>query len=194
MGDPALCFIDVDGVLNSKASRDRRLASGATRPEPDDDFAMDRWNLDGEAVARLRPLVDAGVSFVLSSAWRAWLTAHRFKVLLASFGVHADVVGTTPEISEDGRGSEIVAWMSGDLRRGGESTAYRLPCPRLSAAEEGFEPFWDPILGAPRVPVVVLDDDPDGMGVMRRWLVNTRFDVGLTDDDVRTALSILGRI
>jgi hypothetical protein len=143
-----VCFLDIDGVLNSAASRQRTLRDGTSKAG----FGI----LDPEAIARLNRLHAAvPCAYVISSTWRLMLSVGVLTERLRAQGFTGDVVGATPELNTI-RGAEILAWVEKyDVKR-----------------------------------FVILDDDDD-MGPVAEHLVQTSFEVGLTDADVSKAVRML---
>lgn len=94
-----LVFLDFDGVLNSDAF---------FRREPGADIDND---LDPRAVGRLDRLCrEAGASVVVTSTWRLEMPLDALCELLATHGLGAEVVGTTPSLPGV-RGHEIRSWL-----------------------------------------------------------------------------------
>lgn len=88
-------FLDIDGVLNSRAS-----------------FREPEGELDVARIARLDHMVDAaGASIVLSSSWRIDPGLEPTIDRLRERGLRATVVGATPRIGDRPRGAEIAAWL-----------------------------------------------------------------------------------
>lgn len=110
-----LCFLDVDGALNSHDWW-RRRPSDEDRPMND---------LDPDACARLQRWCDEhDVDIVVSSTWRL---LHKRTALCDMFrvkGLTRRVWGVTPALPETGkvRGDEIALWLS-------RTASMRLPEP-----------------------------------------------------------------
>ncbi len=86
-------FADIDGVL----------ATGNTRPV---------GTLDPVLVARLDRLCrEAGAVVVISSSWRN-MGLGSLLVRLRRAGFDGEVLGVTPELPDDTRGTEISLWLS----------------------------------------------------------------------------------
>jgi len=96
-------FLDIDGVLNNRAST---VPVGGT---------IWRVVVDKACVARLQGLLDrTGASVVLSSAWRAPGRVAAVLSALARAGLSAAVSSRTPSMKDLGIGSrsdEIRAWL-----------------------------------------------------------------------------------
>jgi len=125
--------------------------------------------IDPDAMARLNRLLrQSGASIVVSSSWRS--TVARTREVLCANGLcwPTRVIGCTPR-------SEV-AWGEHGLyvarQRGDEIQAWLDQHPD-------------------RVRRFVILDDGDDMGPLRRSLVQTNPDVGLTDADVERALALL---
>ena len=121
-------------------------------------------NFDPSAVARLNRLIEAtGAAIVVSSSWRQYGEEWVTKAL-KNAGVLAPIIGCTPILDD---GSTIMR----ALPRGKEIQAWLDAWPDV-------ETF------------VILDDEPD-MVHLRRRLVRTDQEVGLTDADVDRAIAML---
>ncbi|MCK4518241.1 hypothetical protein KAT92_05690, partial [Candidatus Babeliales bacterium] len=159
-----LLFLDIDGVLNNRASleacvqRAKKDGTGYTEFEGE----MFQSRLDLPCVMRLNFLVEYGsFDVVLSSTWRM---GRDYKVvsryLRQVCGCEFDLIGATPILGgSEVRGKEIEKW-------------------RVDEAQ--FRPF------------IIVDDDSDMDPHMDR-LVKTKHEPGLTDNDVRKALSLIYR-
>lgn len=90
-----IIFLDVDGVLNTAASFERRHGDV----------------VDPACVARFNRLIDeTGARVVLSSTWRL---ARGFRTVLRDLGVRANIVDRTPYFTDGRRrGHEIAAWLA----------------------------------------------------------------------------------
>lgn len=156
-------FLDIDGVLNSQ----RYFESGAIDPSG---LSWGKSQIDPEAVSRLNTLVaETGAKIVISSSWRHMWSLGEMKKMLGERGFEHvdDIIDITPTL--DGvRGDEILDWLENQeegSRIGGESVG----------------------------DFVIIDDDSDfpHPGQSEK-LVQTNHEVGLTDLDVRRAISVLG--
>jgi hypothetical protein len=95
-------FLDIDGVLNSRAWW-RRRPSKEHRPHNE---------LDPEAVARVQRLVDeTGASIVISSTWRLLYKRLVLQSLLSAKGLRTRISGVTPALRSGPRGLEIQRWL-----------------------------------------------------------------------------------
>jgi hypothetical protein len=123
-------------------------------------------HIDPEAVGRLSKIVDAtGVKIVVSSVWRYSYRPAEIQKILGHHGFNGLVIGATPRSTKSkARGQEIDAWLS-------ESGLAR---------KDPVERF------------VILDDDADMEPHMDR-LVNTSWQSGLQDAQVKQAIKMLGR-
>lgn len=94
-------FLDIDGVLNSLATR------------PADPSGLAAW-LDP---ANVRPFAEAmratGASIVLSSSWRLSTALDDVRRIFSDAGCVAPVIGVTPTLGIGARDREILAWLEG---------------------------------------------------------------------------------
>ena len=104
-------FLDIDGVLNSRADW-KRVGDSIT----DAEFVTRSPRLlDPDAVARLNRLLRAtGAAIVVSSTWRLRESVDTMQQLLGAAGIVGRVIGLTP-LPRDvpgwkSRGDEIAAW------------------------------------------------------------------------------------
>jgi hypothetical protein len=102
-----LCFIDIDGVLNSIVFF-AKTTNKRNKPEND---------IDPEAVKRLNRLIREGrLEAVLSSTWRTLYSMDEMQKFLARRGFKSKLVGRTPDLSNshgpDARGDEILHYIT----------------------------------------------------------------------------------
>jgi HAD domain in Swiss Army Knife RNA repair proteins len=100
-------FLDFDGVLNSSDWLRKRQSGLITA------LGGEMWEamIDPAMAARLHDvLAFTGAKVVVSSSWRHACTRQQLQGFLAHHGCVADVIGTTPILS-DVRGAEISAWL-----------------------------------------------------------------------------------
>lgn len=113
-------FLDVDGVLNTKAYHE--TLEDPRPPWTMDDPTEDDWlkMIDADAVARLNQIVEAtGCQIILSSTWRiGYGPAPRMQELLKSLGFEGTFVGVTPQTFGGSRLREIKLWLEDN--HGGE--------------------------------------------------------------------------
>lgn len=138
-------FLDIDGVLTNAKTGYR---TG-----------------DANCVAWLNTITDqTGASIVVSSTWRA---DPDIAVILAGWGVTAEVIGTTPFLDErtasglwqpKPRGDEIQVWLDAN------------PAKRQ---------------------IVILDDDAHDFGNLTPRLVRTQSELGLRYDEAKQAIALL---
>lgn len=161
-----IIFLDIDGVLISRASSSAPLKS-IDRPA----------GADPSCVSALNTITDAtGANLVVSSMHRLGVPLVRLRELISGWGVKAPVVGKTPrlhvnrivsertiEVSAP-RGTEIQKWL--DQHEGSR-----------------FDPEC----------FVILDDDCD-MEHLSHRLVKTQFEPGLTMADAELAISMLSEV
>jgi len=155
-----LLFLDVDGVLNSRAWMTENQA--AMQAERGNMF----HHLNPEAGALLQRTLDEvqDVCIVLSSTWRFNHPPEELKRWFALTGLHAPIVGYTPEILTP----EHLKPLRRDLQRGLEIQWWLrtfLPDTYQDAC------------------VAILDDDLD-MGDLLPCLTQTRFQTGFTELEV----------
>lgn len=178
-------FLDVDGVLNSerhcRALEDRHRQLGHTEPaSPKRDTTCDCFKLynqiDREAVARLNRLVaETGAKIVISSSWRKLFDPPELHRILSEHGLVAEIVGETPDASDEAVRSEMRSEYGDDGAR-----LYR-----------GHEiDHWLRHTGKDVDRFVILDDGGD-MAMHARRLVQTDADEGLLDDHVDLAIRVL---
>ena len=156
-------FLDMDGVLNShRYLYEGPVARGAMRED------LESWAdmIDPEAVERLNTLVDrTGAKIVLSSSWRVPFMDRMddFRRMLAGRGFRGEVIGRTPTGRECGAGH---------------------------TGQRGFEvAMW--LRDHPEGDLFVcLDDSGHFAGMMSR-LVQTPWSVGLQDEHVERATTLL---
>jgi len=133
-------------------------------------MTMDRHipieHIDPKAVGRLSEIVEAtGAKIVISSVWRYNYKPAEMLRILGHHGFKGQIIGSTPRSTESkARGKEIDAWLS-------ESGTDR---------KDPVECF------------VILDDDADMEPHMDR-LVNTSWQSGLQDAQVKQVIKMLGR-
>jgi hypothetical protein len=163
-----IVFLDVDGVLNS--AHWWKVRTGVPEEANKADYA--HYSIDPSAVLRLNRLLDeSGAVCVLSSTWRTMYPLPDMQSHLVRRGFTGRLLGATPnhashKMVKDERGR----W----TRRGNEIQA------------------WLNMLGPKNQPgsFVILDDDDD-MAHLANRLVKTKFDHGLTDENVNEALEVL---
>jgi hypothetical protein len=102
-----VAFLDIDGVLNSMASR--RVRGPIPRGVCFLSEAYAKWAFSRTCILQANRLADAGVKFVLSSAWRGRFEETTKLLELADFT--GEFVGSTPVIEGEIRGAEIQAWL-----------------------------------------------------------------------------------
>ena len=165
-----IVFLDIDGVLNS--AHWWKVRTGVPEEANEADYAY--YSIDPSAVVRLNRLLDeSGAVCVLSSTWRTMYPLTRMQRYLENRGFTGRLMGATPNhASHKMEKDDRDRW----TRRGMEIQA------------------WLDMLGPGHQPesFVILDDDDD-MAHLADLLVKTRFDNGLTNDDVDKALEILKR-
>jgi HAD domain in Swiss Army Knife RNA repair proteins len=162
-----IIFLDIDGVLNSRAYTTSDAFKIATADISDAELMLIRHDLhiDPLAVDLLNDLIDkSGADVVLSSTWRAKYPPDAITTLMATRGFKFKVIDSTPVLHGKVNSSRIP--------RGKEIHAYLRSLPQWP---DGF---------------VILDDNDD-MLTLKDHLVLTSKKLGLTSQDVDTALKIL---
>lgn len=88
LNELAICFLDIDGVLNNNESKDEK------------DFSK-------EAVSVLNTLYQKyNIKLVLCSSWREWYTFKYIENLFIENGIDSELIDTTPHyIGEERRAS-----------------------------------------------------------------------------------------
>jgi hypothetical protein len=170
-----ICFLDIDGVLNSQAFFD---AAPARSEGQKTRRVTGASAIDPVATQRLNRLVEAGCRFVLSSSWRYPYRDKmpEFRQILRTRGFNGKLIGRTPT--------------TGELK--GTLGPYHLPVhiPRGHEIQEWLDA--NPTEWSHRDQIVILDDYAD-MEPLEDRLVRTNDEVGLTDSDVERALALLRR-
>lgn len=106
-----ILFLDFDGVLNTtRYRREHPIPKGISF------FERAVYRIDPIAVARVNKILDAtGAKVVVSSTWRMGLRTEQLSKLLVAGGlVEGKVIGKTPSLPGDHRGSEILRWLDGN--------------------------------------------------------------------------------
>ncbi len=160
-----LLFLDVDGVLNSQRWCGEK---------------GEGWEctFDPAALRELERIVHLTCAhIVVSSAWRIGESRASMLDKLGAAGMSAflrlRIIGLTPYLRHEApvggylRGDEIRAWMN-----------LNVPSFERRAAYGPLESF-------------VILDDGDDMGALKPYLVQTRWEVGLTREDADRAIEIL---
>lgn len=167
-------FLDIDGVLNSRAFKEERAALPADplyAQLPQEDREADR-KLDPAAMARLNRIVtETDCLVVISSSWRVVYSLCRLERMFRRRGYEHRLFGTTPRIwldtddrSHRERGSEIKTWLDWVDSVNGRGDRYGV--------------------------FAIVDDDSD-MGDLMGRLVQTNNEVGLTDEDAARLIALL---
>jgi len=160
--DDRLNFLDVDGVLNSRAwfaefyEKHGRYASIAGDREGESPSE----HIDPKTVERLNRIVEVGkADVVLSSIWRTARSVAQIQELLERSGFRGRVIGKTGHGFNGERGMQILNWLE--------------------------------LTGNEKSTFLVLDDEEFDLGRVLGVLVKTDSKVGLTDDDVMKSVAIL---
>lgn len=162
-----IIFLDIDGVLNSSKYDKSDYYKTATAGMSDAEVMLiaHHLHLDPEAVKILNDLVTrSGATVVLSSTWRTKYSPKEMTEMLKGRGGTFEVSDKTPVL--------FGMKFSESIPRGKEIAKY------LKDLPEQPESF------------VILDDYED-MIHLKKFLVRTDWNFGLTQDDVEKALKIL---
>jgi len=167
MGAMKIIFLDIDGVLNST-----RFFEG---PEfgygPGAGLEFGASQIDPQAVEQLNNLIaSTGAKVVLSTSWRhIWDKSEIARMLKQKGFQHPhSIIDITPS-SMKPRGDEIEEWLD------------------LEDERRRIEP------GRSDISFVIIDDsDEFHSSDLRERFVQTDPNVGLSDEDVSRAMSILG--
>lgn len=90
-----IIFLDIDGVMNNIMTWPKNAGR--------------QW-IDPKAVKRLNKITQTtGSVIVISSTWRRFWDV---ELILKKAGVTAEIIGTTPFLASEERGSEIGRWLS----------------------------------------------------------------------------------
>lgn len=100
-----ICFLDIDGVLNNRHTKERYSRDGG----PGSIIGFDPRN-----VAVFNQFLDAArVDAVITSTWRYNHTLEQLRAVLLNAGVNVRVIDMLPPHSLASRGLEIQAWLDG---------------------------------------------------------------------------------
>lgn len=163
-----IIFLDIDGVVNSAKYFDSELFKQQSSGRSDSQILLvDHYlHLDPDAIKLINDLVDkSGATVVLSSMWRFKYNIEEMTDMLQKRGATFIIKNKTPNIRR--RMSEVV-------HRGDEVKAF------LSSLEKQPSSF-------------VILDDVDNMGNLKNNLVLTKYETGVTLEDIELALTILNR-
>lgn len=159
-----LLFLDIDGVLNSRAWYESRLVA----MEQDAKAVIHSherlgWEFDPACVERLQKVVDAtNCKIVVSSSWRIGNSLVSIRAYLLAKGLKktTELIDVTPQCASGFRGEEVWRWF----------------------ADRGLEPEN----------YAIVDDDADFWP--HQPLIKTDNAVGLTDREVELLIETLGRV
>lgn len=107
-----ICFLDIDGVLNSinffeEKSQSRRWNEFKEKHE-NKHIAFGLANIDPKAVELLNKLTEVtGAKIVVSSSWRGDST---LQAIFTLAGIKEPIYGETPRLYSRYRGQEIQQW------------------------------------------------------------------------------------
>jgi len=160
-----IIFLDIDGVLNSKASmRDLGIRN--------------HWNDNPHPmhIKWLNKIVEeTGAKVVISSTWRTSGSAVMFNRLLNLLGFKGDVIDKTPNL-DTYRGTEIKTWLNSHADK-----ILRYKDSQWYSNKEPIESF------------VILDDDNDMLELSATNLVLVNDGTGLQEEHAIKAIDILNR-
>lgn len=124
----------------------------------------DHEMIDPKAVAILNRIIsETGADVVISSTWRILSTLGELREFLEQAGFRGNILGVTPRDYDTGY-------------RGNEIQKW----------------INDNVLDTNVLRITILDDDSD-MEHLTKFLVNTDFEVGLTDADADVAIEMLNK-
>lgn len=159
-----IIFLDIDGVLNNETCGYHPVDWGR--------YGRTEEFYDPLCVAMLNHITKVtSTKIVLSSTWRLGKDLDTIKIMLPSLGIKAEVVGYTENLRNlKGclRGNEIREWL-----RDNEDI--------IGCREWEYKNY------------VILDDDSDMLLWQKDNFVQTNGYVGLTEDHVNKAISILNK-
>jgi hypothetical protein len=158
-----LIFLDIDGVLNTMDHLTSLISKGET---PSDKYGH---LFDPVAVANLEEIIRrTGAKVVISSTWRMD-GINVMRKMFADREINAEIVGVTPDLSDDERFST----------RGDEIDVFLWKQDRTNKKVESY---------------VIIDDDTDFLHHQIPFFVHTNEDIGITTEDVEKAVRILGEL
>jgi HAD domain in Swiss Army Knife RNA repair proteins len=162
-----IIFLDIDGVLNSRAYTTSEVYLQATAGISNAELMLSRHDLriDPLAVDLLNDLIDkSGADVVLSSTWRGKYSPDDITKLMATRGFKFKITDSTPILFGKVNSSRIP--------RGKEIASYLRNLPQWP---DGF---------------VILDDNDDMLTLINHLILTSK-KLGLTAQDVEKALKIL---
>jgi hypothetical protein len=102
-------FLDIDGVLNSREWYLRNKENIITNSGF---MYRHQEELDPKACALVNELcTEFSLAIVISSTWRRLHTIGEIQMMLANKGLHAPVIGATPQLRGGFRGQEVDEWL-----------------------------------------------------------------------------------
>ncbi|HEY5268056.1 MAG TPA: HAD domain-containing protein [Candidatus Saccharimonadales bacterium] len=163
-----LCFLDIDGVVNSDAWFDSSKLDASILGLSDGEFMLCalEHHIDPAAIRLVNELItDSGATVILSSSWRHSFTIKSFNEFMqGKGGATFAVMDFTPK-----------RILNEKLGRGGQIQAYLDFCKNTGVNVESF----------------VIIDDVNEMGNLEKFLVLTDSKIGITKADVAKAHKIL---
>src|SRR5665213_2321037 len=156
-----LCFLDIDGVVNSDAWFDSSKLDASILRLSDGEFMLCalEHHIDPAAIRLVNELItDSGATVILSSSWRHSFTIKSFNEFMqGKGGATFAVMDFTPK-----------RILNEKLGRGGQIQAYLDFCKNTGVNVESF----------------VIIDDVNEMGNLEKFLVLTDSKIGITKADV----------
>ena len=106
-------FMDIDGVLNCRATFDK-----AVGPEGMETYGVPPSVVDPELIRKVNIVTYVtGAKIVISSTWRLYQRLQDLRDFLRSKGLTGDVICSTPNLPTIGRTSEILTWLKSTGRQ-----------------------------------------------------------------------------
>lgn len=163
-------FLDIDGVLNHADTRSESPTADEPLPIPIAPECMTRLN---------RLIAETGVKVVISSSWRLFAAWETLGPALVRRGLVGDVIGQTPDLSND------AVWLENWRVKHGSPFMF-------DKLERGWE-IGEWIAAHPEMTQFVILDDCTDMDWLLPWLALTHPCEGLADEDVERAKYLVER-
>ena len=108
-----MLFVDIDGVLNCRATFDK-----AVGPMGHETYGVPPSVVDPELINKVNTVTTkTGAKIVISSTWRLYQRLPALRDFLRSKGLTGDVICSTPDLPSVGRASEILSWLQSTGRQ-----------------------------------------------------------------------------